>query len=115
MAIQVNNSTRIQIEQKSVTQDAVYGTEVITWIPLPPGNFWAEVQDVLPTRQQAEQMRNGTQVSVRRTRVRIRYRTDVDASMRCLISGVVHQIVGGPAEIGRHEWTELLVERASTQ
>lgn len=114
MGIQVNNlDTRVRIEYKSVVQDSVYGTETITW--LPKATVWAEVMDVLPTRQQAEQMRNNTQVSVRRTRVRMRYRSDIDASMRCIIGGVVHQIVGGPAEIGRHEWMELLIERTSTQ
>lgn len=114
MPIQVNNfDTRVRIEYKSVVQDSVYGTETITW--LPKATVWAEKMDVLPTRQQAEQMRNNTQVSVRRTRLRMRYRPDIDASMRCVIGGVVHQIVGGPAEIGRHEYMELLIERTSTQ
>src|SRR5512143_3103286 len=113
MGIQVNNlDTRIRIEYKSVTQDSVYGTEIITWMP--KATVWAEVMDVLPTRQQAEQMRNNTQVSVRRPRVRMRYPSDIDASMRCLIGGIVHQIVGGPAEIGRHEFLDLLLERPST-
>lgn len=114
MGIQVNNlDTRIRIEYKSVTPDPVYGTEVITW--LPKATVWAEIMGVLPTRQQSEQMRSNTQVSVRRARVRMRYRSDIDASMRCIIGGVVHQIVGGPAEIGRHEYMELLLERTSTQ
>ena len=114
MGIQVNNlDTRIRFERKSVTQDPVYGTEVISWVPA--ATVWAEVMDVLPTRQQAEQMRNNTQVSVRRTRVRMRYRSDIDASMRGWIGSTVHQIVGGPAEIGRHEYLELLLEKVSTQ
>lgn len=114
MPIQIGPlDTRVRIEYKSVTQDSVYGTEVISW--LPKATVWAEVLDVLPTRQQAEQMRNDVQVSVRRTRVRMRYRPDIDASMRCVIGGIVYQIVGGPAEIGRHEWLELLIERTSTQ
>jgi SPP1 family predicted phage head-tail adaptor len=104
--------TRVRFENKSISQDPVYGTEVISW--LPKATVWAEVMDVLPTRQQAEQMRNNTQVSVRRARVRMRYRSDIDASMRCLIGGIVHQIVGGPAEIGRHEFMEILIERVST-
>lgn len=113
MTIQVSNmDTRVRFENKSISQDPVYGTEVISW--LPKATVWAEVMDVLPTRQQAEQMRNNTQVSVRRARVRMRYRSDIDASMRCLIGGIVHQIVGGPAEIGRHEFMEILIERVST-
>ena len=113
MAIQVHNlDTRIRFERKSVTQDPVYGTEVISWVP--QATVWAEVQDVLPTRQQAEQMRSGVQVSLARSRVRIRYRTDINATMRCWIGTIAFNVVSEPAEIGRHEFMELLIERAST-
>lgn len=114
MAIQVGNlDTRMRIEQKSVTQDATYGTEVISWVPLV--TVWAEVMDVLPSRQQAEQTRAQLQVATQRSRVRMRYRTDVDSTMRCIIGGIAHHIVSGPAEIGRHEYMELVIERYSTE
>jgi SPP1 family predicted phage head-tail adaptor len=114
MTIQVGNmDTRVRIEQKSVTQDSTYGTEVITWIPL--ATVWAEVTDVLPSRQQAEQTREQLQVATQRTRIRMRYRTDVDSTMRCVIGGIVWQIVSGPAEIGdRHTYMELVAERYSS-
>lgn len=113
MTIQVANmDTRVRFEARSVTQDATYGTDVVTWIPA--ATVWAEVLDVLPSRQQAEQVRQALQVSVQRSRVRLRYRTDLDASMRCWIGGVVYQIVAGPAEIGRHEYQEFLIERYSS-
>ena len=114
MTIQVANmDTRVRFESKSVTQDPTYGTDVVTWVPA--ATVWAEVLDVLPARAQAEQVRNGVQVATLRSRLRMRYRTDIDATMRVLIGGVVHQIVGGPAEIGRKEYMELLIEVYSTQ
>lgn len=113
MTIHVSNlDTRVRFEGKSVTQDPDYGTEVITWVPVCV--VWAEVQDVLPSRQQAEQVRQVVQVAMQRSRVRMRYRTDIDATMRCIIGGITHQIVNGPAEIGRHEWLEILVEHYSS-
>lgn len=113
MTIQVHNlDTRVRFESRSVTQDPTYGTDVVSWVPVCV--VWAEVMDVLPTRQQAEQVRQVVQVATMRARVRIRYRTDIDATMRCIIGGVTYQIVGGPAEIGRHEFMELLVEKYST-
>ena len=51
------------------------------------------------------------------TRVRLRYRSDIDSTMRVTVHGdsdVVYQIVGGPAMIGRKELTELVLERYSS-
>ena len=114
MPIQVPNmDTRVRIEARSISQDPTYGTDVVTWIPL--ATVWAEVMDVLPSRQQAEQTRAQLQVATQRSRVRMRYRTDVDSSMRCIIGGLMHHIVSGPAEIGdRHSMIEVVVERYST-
>lgn len=114
---------RITIEQKSVTQDATYGTEVITWVPLAwqdgspsvAQQFWAQVSDVLPSRSEA--VKQGLAMAANQTRIRIRYRSDVDSSMRITVHGesdVVYQIVGGPAMIGRKEWLEMVCERYSS-
>ena len=50
--------------------------------------------------------------------MRIRYRSDVTSDMRVTVHSdagdVVHQIVGGPAEIGRREWTEFVIEKYSS-
>lgn len=114
MALQAPNlDTRVRIEQKSVAQDSTYGTDVVTWAHL--ATVWAEVMDVLPSRQQAEQTRAQLQVATQRARVRMRYRTDIDSTMRCVIGGVTWSVVAGPAEIGRHQWVELLIERYSTE
>lgn len=115
MSIQTPNfDTRVRIEQKSAAQDATYGTEAITWAHL--ATVWAEVMDVLPSRQQAEQTRAQLQVGTQRSRIRMRYRTDIDSTMRCIIGGVTHQIVSGPAEVGgRHRMIECIIEQYSTE
>ena len=114
MPIQVPNmDTRVRIEARSISQDPTYGTDVVTWVPL--ATVWAEVMDVLPSRQQAEQTRQQLQVATQRSRIRMRYRTDVDSTMRCVIGGLMHHIVSGPAEIGdRHSLIEIVVERYSS-
>lgn len=105
--------TRVRVEARSVTQDATYGTDVVTWVE--QATVWANKQDVLPSRQQAEQTRQQLQVATQRSRVRMRYRADVDSSMRCVIGGQMWHIVSGPAEIGdRKQYMELVVEKYST-
>lgn len=104
---------RITIEKKVVTQNADYGTEVITWSPL--AVVWANVQDVLPSRSEA--VKQGLALAANQIRVRFRYRSDVDSSMRIVVRGATDrtlQIVGGPAEIGRHEFTEVVCEMYSS-
>lgn len=113
---------QITIQKKSVSQDPAYGTEVIAWVPLveaSPGvaeKFWAEVRDALPSR--AESVTQGLAVARNQTRIRFRYRGDVDSSMRVIIhdgTDVVMQIVGGPAEVGgRKELTEIVCEKYSS-
>jgi len=113
VTIQVTNlDTRVRFERKSIVQDSTYGTEIITWVPV--CHVWVEMQDVLPTRQQAEMVRQVVQVATMRSRVRMRYRSDIDASCRMLLGSSVYQIVGGPAQIGRKEYMEWLVEIYST-
>jgi head-tail adaptor len=114
----------ITIERKQVTQDTQYGTEIITWVPLAvlPGSpavveqFWAEVQDALPSR--SESVLQGLAVARNQTRIRIRWRSDIDSSMRITVHGdtdVMYQIIGGPAEIrGRRIMLEMMCERYSS-
>ena len=101
---------RALIERKSITQDATYGTEVVTWTTV--ATVWCEVQDVLPSKSEA--VKNGLVVGTNQSRVRMRYRTDVTSAMRLTItrdSAVVYQIVSGPAVLGNKEGLELVVER----
>ena len=115
---------QILIEKKSVTQDPNFGTELVTWVPLStvsgqPERYWAEVQDALPSR--AESVTQGLAVARNQTRIRFRYRNDVevDSSMRVTVFGDITnrvlQIVGGPARIGgRKELIEIMCERISS-
>ena len=115
---------QISVERKQVTLDPVYGTELVSWVPLvaEPGSptvavrFWAEVQDALPSK--AESVTSGLAVARNQTRIRMRWRSDIDSSMRVTVHGdtdVVMQIVGGPADIdGRKSQIEIMCERYSS-
>lgn len=113
----------ITVERKSVSPDPDYGTPVVTWVPLategsPPVavRFMAEAQDVLPSR--SETGNNGLLIAANRTRIRMRWRDDIDSSMRIVLHGdgdVVYQIIGGPAVVeGRQQMIELLCEKYSS-
>lgn len=105
-------NTRCRVEQKSITQDAVYGTELVTWTTL--ATVWCNVQDELPSKSEA--VRQGLAVATQRARVRMRYRTDIDSSMRVVIlpGEDVYQIVSGPAVLGNKDGLELFVEKYSS-
>ena len=112
--MKITLDTRITIEyQVSGTPDPTYGTSTITWTPL--AVVWAEIQDVLPSR--SESVVQGLAVARNQTRVRYRYRTDVNSAMRITIRGPVDrvlQIIGGPAEVGGHEYSEVVCEQYSS-
>lgn len=111
----------ISVYRKSVTQEQVYGTQVVVWVPLVaapgspvlPERFAAEVQDVLPSR--SESVRQGLALARNQVRLRMRWRNDIDSSMKIIVHGdtdVEYQIVGGPAEIGgRRVMLEMMLER----
>ena len=112
---------QVTIEKRSTTQDAKYGTQVVTWVPLVTSNgaavrFWAQVEDEIPSR--SESVRQGVAMSANRAVVRIRYRNDIDSSMRVTVhrdTAVLYQIVGGPAQVGgRKLMLEMVCERYST-
>lgn len=104
---------RATVERRSVTRDPDYGTDVVTWVT--QATVWCEVQDILPSRSEA--VKQGLAVAQNQTRIRMRYRTDIDSSMRITLSrpgAVVYQIISGPAEIGNKELIEFIVERSSS-
>jgi head-tail adaptor len=73
---------------------------------------WAQVQDALPSR--AERLADGINVAARPARVRMHYRADVTPSMRFVMGDRVMQIVSGPAELGRRDGLEFMVEDYSS-
>jgi head-tail adaptor len=80
----------------------------------------ASVQDVLPSR--SERLADGINFATRPARVRMLFREDVKPDMRFVMGAKIvddvvdystariMQIVSGPAELGRREGTEFMVE-----
>ncbi len=96
---------RIRID-RPVSDEALDGAGSGEWEPL--ATVWASVQDALPSR--GERLAGGINVTARPARVRMRYRSDVTAAMRFVMGDRVMQIVAGPAELGRREGLEFMVE-----
>lgn len=107
----VNLDRRIRIESVAYTADATYGTQVKTWSLV--ATVYAELQAVQPSRSEA--VRQGLQLARNQVRCRIRWRAGIDSSMRVVWSGTNYNIVGGPAEIGRQEYLEMVLERYSSE
>jgi SPP1 family predicted phage head-tail adaptor len=103
--------TRIRIERKVVTHDPQYGTELVTWTEF--ACVWAEVKDILPSR--AERLADNIQISRHPARIRIRYLPGLAADMRIIIDNRIHQIISGPAMLGRREAMEIMVEELSSE
>jgi len=100
---------RITIQAHQETNDPIYGPQPAGWVDV--ATVWAEVQDVLPSKQ--ESIREGMAVATNRTRIRMRYRAGVTSAMRIVELGGMQrtlQIVGGPAVLGNREGIELLCE-----
>jgi SPP1 family predicted phage head-tail adaptor len=102
---------RITFEQRSTSQDATYGTQTLSWTTV--ATVWAQVRDVLPSR--AEDIADNVSIARRPARIRIRYRTGLDSTMRIDIGGRKLRITAGPAEIGRREGIEFMAEEYSTE
>jgi SPP1 family predicted phage head-tail adaptor len=103
--------TRIRIERKVVARDPQYGTEEVTWAQF--ASVWAEVRDILPSK--AERLADSIQIGRKPARIRIRYLAGLAADMRVIIENRIHQIVSGPATLGRREAMEIMVEEHSSQ
>jgi head-tail adaptor len=103
----------IQVNQPSIDPD--YGTSVDNWTTFDGAErIAANVQDVLPSK--SEQVKQGIRVATRPARVRIRFMPGVTSDMRVIVhddADRVCQIVGGPAELGRRQWLEMVVEEYS--
>ncbi len=106
----INLNKRCRIEQATASINSTYGSAENSWSLL--AVVWCNVQDVLPSRSEA--VKNGMLVGTKQRRLRFRYRSNVDSSMRIVLDGVAHQIVGGPAELGQREYTECVIEAYTT-
>ena len=106
----VRLNKRCRIEYKSVTNDSIYGTEIISWALL--AVIWCEIQDELPSR--AESKERTIDLSKSPARWRARHRTDIDSSMRIVIDGTIYQIISGPASIDNKRYIECMIEKYSS-
>lgn len=105
---------RLLIQSRQVVDDPIYGPQPADWATV--ATVWAEVQDALPSKSEA--VVEGAVVSYNRTRIRIRYRKGIDATLRIVEQGGlgrVWHIVGGPAILGNREGIEVLCEEYSTE
>lgn len=97
---------RIVIIEKPVPSEAFDGAGSGSWEPVAEIN--AEVTDDLPSR--GEKLSNGFTTTTRPCRVRMRYRDDITSDMRFVMGDRIMQIISGPAELGRREAIEFMVE-----
>lgn len=107
---------RITIQRPVVTEDPVYGSQETTWETL-YSRIPARVFDQLPSS--SESVQGGLRMADRPAQVRTRYLKRITSDMRVIVHAkdsaageqdVVYQIGGGPAEIGRREWTEFAIK-----
>jgi hypothetical protein len=116
----------IASDPEYLTPDPDSGAERVAWVPIDgyqagspqiPNRVWGERQDILPGRSM-EKFEMGLSVARNRSRWRMRWRSDIDSSMRMTIYGdgaEEFQIVAGPAEYaGRKEQIELTLEKLSS-
>ena len=104
---------QIRIEQRSTTQESVYGTLADTWTTF--ATVWAQVQDVLPSK--AESQAEGIRIAERPARVRIRYLDGLSSDMRIVLidrGNRLMKIATPPAELGRQQGMEFMAVEFST-
>ena len=103
---------RVTILAETEERDQTYGSVItIGWTAV--ATVAAQVQDILPSR--AGRVAEDINITRRPARIRMRYRTDVSMANRIEFEGRQMRIVAGPAEIGRKEGIELIVEQLSTE
>lgn len=113
--------TQVIFEMKQTTQDPRFGTQVVTWVPVStegsppiPVKDWSEFKPVLPSRSEA--VRQGLSVARDQIKLCIRWRAGITSAMRVrhVESNLVYEIVGGPAEVGRRQELEMMLEKFTT-
>lgn len=99
---------RVVIEKKTVTRDATYGSEQITWTT--HAEVWAEAKDKFSDTSE-ERVAQGARIVTRSTRLTIRWVEGVTSDMRVRVKrdGRLLQIVA-IAEVGRREGLQLTCE-----
>jgi head-tail adaptor len=104
---------RITIQKYTSVNDPVYGPQPSDWVNV-VARVPAQVWDDLPS--QSERVKGGQRVAERPARVRMRYMRGLTSDMRIIVHNEedeLFEITGGPAEIGRREWTEFTIRAYS--
>lgn len=97
-------NTRITVQHKASVRDA-FGADVFEWRPL--AQVWADVRHTSGT----EGIRGDALLGEVRASVRIRWRADVDASMRILLpDGAAYEITAVLPDM-RRRFTDLVCRR----
>jgi SPP1 family predicted phage head-tail adaptor len=100
----------IRFEQKVVTQDADYGSEVVSWVPYK--TCWASITDITSNRMQEYTLGDLRSIN-RPCKVVVRYDEGIDATMRivCLDrNDRILEIVTKAGELGRREAMEFIAQ-----
>lgn len=100
---------RITIRKPTTVVDELYGPQPGGWEDV-ASRIPAQVWDALPSN--SESVQGGLRMADRPARVRIRYMRGLSSDMQIVVHNEVDevfQISGGPAEIGRREWTEFTI------
>ncbi len=97
---------KVQLQAKQITQDPVTGEMVDSWVTI--AQPWAEIVPM----SGSEFMAAGAEQSEVRGRIVIRYRDDVDASMRVVYRGRYYSILAvlPDAESGKEHLTLMTGE-----
>lgn len=103
----IDLNRRCRIERPVNTKDPVYGSTITTWEL--KGVYWCNIQDVLPSKSEA--IKNGLAVGSKQARLRLRYRKDLDSSMRVIIDGITYQFISDFAELGKQQHLEAMIEK----
>jgi head-tail adaptor len=108
----------VSIEYPAKSTDSTTQTQVVSWLPLvttdsPPVavRWMAQVQDMIPSKSEA--LQQGVVRATNKVRVRMRWRSGINATMRVRVYGDgerLLRIIGGPAMLGRKDAMELLCE-----
>ncbi|MEO7494716.1 MAG: head-tail adaptor protein [Massilia sp.] len=104
---------KVSIEHDIGGRDPDYGTPVQNWVPL-LSRYWANVQDVLPSR--AESADGGIERAVLRARLRMQGAGAVTGQMRAVLHGradMVMKIIAGPALLNDRVHYEFQLEAYS--
>jgi head-tail adaptor len=103
----------VRIEQKTVTQDPVFGSQVETWSTYV--ETWANIEDVTSGNQ--ERTKSDLRQLTRPCRIRMRYFDGIGPTMRVVVldrDNRLLQIVTKPAELGRKDGIEFMAEEYVT-